>query len=194
MIIEILGFIGTFVFAVSGAQRGIQNRLDLFGIITVAFITACGGGIIRDTIIGEVPTIFYSNIEIAIIALATTSAILFRHETGKRVFVYSDAMGLAVFVTYGTITSLEYNLPIVGVIILGTLSGIGGGIIRDIIVNEVPMVLSTKELYAVTAIFGIIVFLIIKNFMPLETAAIIQASIIFIFRIVSFERKWSLIL
>jgi len=193
MIIEVLSIIGVFVFATSGVLIGLEKKLDPFGLVTIAFFTASGGGIIRDVILGEIPSIFSSTNAIATIIVATYFGMrIYDHKKFHKLFLYFDAMGLALFVTLGTLMSYQHGLTTFGVVFLGTLSGIGGGIIRDILVNEIPLIFTTKDLYASISIVGILLFIFLMKFDFVSTnmALLIQAFFILVFRIVAIERNW----
>ena len=135
-LIYILDLLGTFVFASTGAIRALEKRLDLFGIFVLSFITAVGGGTIRDVILGSRPFYFFDvNYSIAIL-LGMLLVIFIRNEVKRyqQILVYLDALGLGTFSVIGSIKAIESSIPDVGVLISGLITGIGGGIIRDILV------------------------------------------------------------
>lgn len=166
IILLIMEWIGTVSFATSGALVAIRHNLDLFGVMTVGAITAVGGGIIRDLLIGNVPPkIFYNPlvllVAVAISVIVFLIAYVFRNKFNKlsekidTINVLFDALGLAAFsiagVEVASTTLAEENvlLPI----ITGVLTGVGGGVIRDVLVNEKPYIL-TKHIYAVVSVLG----------------------------------------
>ena len=162
----IMEWIGTISFATSGSIVAIRHGLDLFGVVTVGSITAVGGGIIRDTMIGNIPPKIFSNPVILIVAALTSLfvfliAYFYRRKFKKlseqidTVNIFFDALGLAAFSITGVETtclaSLEDNVILV--IIMGVITGVGGGVLRDLLVNEKPYIL-TKHIYAVVSVLG----------------------------------------
>ncbi len=152
-----LDLTGTFVFAVNGALTGLEAaRLDIVGMLTLGMVTAVGGGIIRDVLIGAVPPAAFSYWPY--LAVAAGGALLAFFFSGKlRQFTLSidllDAAGLSLFCVTGATKSLQYGLGAVSAIILGAITGVGGGTIRDVLVRRVPTVL-TSGLYAIPALVG----------------------------------------
>lgn len=155
-IIEMLDIVGNVVFALSGATLGAQRGLDLFGVLVLAFITAVSGGIMRDVLIGVVPPNAIASWHA--LALSVTSGLLairFRALIGRlqlpvQVF---DAAGLGMFAVSGTQQALTHGLTPLMAAVLGMISGIGGGMVRDILTARIPIVL-TSEIYAVAALAG----------------------------------------
>lgn len=162
----ICNYVGTLAFAVSGAVKGFKKRLDIFGITLLACITAVGGGIIRDTMVGKVPVALiqpgalYLSIVVAI--LLYLFVIHQKQEQPKekqfyllltRINLTFDAIGLAAFALIGASTGVDLQLNPMTSGILAVLTGVGGGIIRDLLVNETPIVLK-EDVYAVLALFS----------------------------------------
>ncbi|MGY0504655.1 trimeric intracellular cation channel family protein [Luteimonas sp. e5] len=151
-----LDLIGTFVFALSGAMLAVRHRLDLFGVLVLAFATASAGGIMRDVLIGATPPAALSNWRYAAIWLLAGGlgfAFSTRLEKFDQPVRILDAMGLAVFAVAGTGKALDAGIDPWMAPALGMLSGIGGGMLRDMLLNQVPLVLRS-ELYAVAALAG----------------------------------------
>ncbi|RYZ69828.1 MAG: trimeric intracellular cation channel family protein, partial [Lysobacteraceae bacterium] len=152
----ILDLIGTFVFALSGATLAVRRRLDLFGVLVVSFAAATAGGISRDVLIGATPVAALSDWRYPAISLAAGAITFFwaplieRLQYPVRMF---DAMGLALFAVAGTQKALAFGLTPPMAAAMGMLTGIGGGIARDILLARVPLVLQA-ELYAVAALAG----------------------------------------
>ncbi|MCX8029264.1 MAG: TRIC cation channel family protein [Brevinematales bacterium] len=169
---------GTFVFSATGAIRGIEKKLDLFGIFVVSFLTAVGGGTIRDIIINKIPFYFYDLNYTVFILLGMVSVIVFRNvvERYRSILVYLDAIGLGVFSVIGAEKGMTSNLPEVGVIIVGLITGIGGGILRDVLVKEIPFVLE-KEIYATASILGLVLFVLLVKFSTIPFIFIVWISI-----------------
>src|SRR5215831_6123599 len=147
---------GTFVFALSGATSGVKHRLDLFGVLVLCFAAGNSGGIARDVMIGAAPPVAISDwryIAVSILAgLITFYWYRIINLLSSPVLMF-DAAGLALFAVSGASKALAFDVGPVGAILLGMLTGIGGGIVRDVLVREIPTVLRT-ELYAVAALIG----------------------------------------
>lgn len=149
-----LDLVGTFVFALSGAAAGVKNRFDLFGLMVLAFATGNAGGITRDLLIGAVPPAALTNLQYLWISIFAALVVFFWYRKidvqGKLVLCL-DAAGLALFAVTGTEKALAAGLNPVMAALLGMLTGIGGGMIRDVLVNQTPVVLQS-DLYAVAAL------------------------------------------
>ena len=207
----VLDLLGTFVFALSGAAAGVKHRLDLFGVLVVAFAAANAGGITRDLLIGAVPPAGISDwryITISAAAglltfawtwsrapatLAARIAAWPRIVGGLTHFVLVlDAAGLALFAVTGALKALAYHLAPVAAVLLGVMTGVGGGVLRDLLVTEVPTVLRA-ELYAVAALAGAAV-VVIGRALGLSTpvVGIAGALLCFALRILAIQRGWRL--
>ena len=192
---EFLDSLGTLVFAISGALTAIYKKLDLFGVYCIAFVTALGGGTIRDVMIGRTPVGWMQDMNyIYIITIGFLLSIIFNRYLDKlriSMFLF-DSIGLGVFTLIGLEKGIEYGLNPLICVILGTLTATFGGVIRDILCNEIP-VLFRKEIYATLCIAGGILFFILKglefdkNFISLAVTIFIIGS-----RLVAFKYNWSL--
>ncbi|MGC8766299.1 MAG: trimeric intracellular cation channel family protein [Brevinematia bacterium] len=193
--IYIFDLIGTLVFSATGTIRGIEKKLDIFGIFVISFLTAVGGGTIRDIILNQIPFYFFDiNYTVAII-LGMLLVILFKDLIKKynSILIFLDALGLGVFSIIGATKALNYNLPDIGIVISGLITGIGGGILRDVLIKEIPFVLE-KEIYATASIIGIFLFLILEKSFNVESELNTWISIILIttIRVVSYKLKVNL--
>lgn len=174
IILLIMEWIGTISFATSGSLVAIRHNLDLFGVVTVGTITAVGGGIMRDVIIGNVPPKIFSNTLIIIVAVVTSLVVfliayLYRKkfnqlsESIDTVNIFFDALGLAAFSITGVevacMAALKENIILV--IIMGVITGVGGGVLRDVLVNEKPYIL-TKHIYAVVSVLGCCIYYLLS--------------------------------
>jgi len=152
----ILDLAGTFVFALSGGVSGVKHRLDIFGVLVLSFAAANAGGIARDVMIGATPVAALSDWRYVAVSLAagllTFYCYSFIDRLSGSVLIF-DAAGLALFAVTGTTKALAYDLDSVAAALLGMLTGIGGGMTRDILIAEVPVVLRA-DLYAVAALAG----------------------------------------
>lgn len=151
-----IDFIGTFAFAISGATAGARKGLDLFGVLVLAFAAATAGGIARDTMLGATPPV--ALVDGRYLAVSALAGLLtfYRYDTIERLrnpVQLFDAIGLGLFAVIGAGKALAYGVGPVGAVMLGVLTGIGGGIVRDVLVMQVPGVLQ-RELYAVAALLG----------------------------------------
>lgn len=152
-IVFIVEMIGTAAFATSGALAASRKNMDIFGFCVLALMPAVGGGTLRDLIIGRTPVFWVADTRYVIVALVAAIVVFFgAYRPGSRVrlLIWSDAIGLSLFAALGTEISLSYNAGPLVAIMLGVATGVAGGMIRDIIVNEIPLVL-TKEIYATAA-------------------------------------------
>jgi uncharacterized membrane protein YeiH len=156
LLVLILDLGGTFVFALSGATAGVRRRLDLFGVLVLSFVAANSGGIVRDVLMGAVPPAAISDWRylgasvLAGLATFLWAPTIERLNNPVRLF---DAAGLALFAVVGANKALAFGLNPIMAALLGMLSGIGGGIVRDVLLAEVPLVLRA-DLYAVAALAG----------------------------------------
>ncbi|MCS7180027.1 MAG: trimeric intracellular cation channel family protein [bacterium] len=192
---QILNIIGLITFSFSGAIKGIQKKFDLFGIIVLGSITALGGGIIRDILVNKIPKMLNEPLYIGFSILGVLVAIILRKKTTpiiENFFLLSDAIGLSSFTSTGCIIAYENNLGLIGIILLGLLTAIGGGIIRDLLAGDVPIVLC-KEFYASCSILGCFTFYfsIINGISP-SISGIICVFIVFFTRLMAIKFKWHL--
>jgi uncharacterized membrane protein YeiH len=186
---------GTFVFALSGAAAGVKHRLDIFGVLVLSFVAANFGGVARDVLIGAVPPAAISDwryIAVSVLAGMVTFywySATRRHHTPVLVL---DAVGLSLFAVVGTQKALAYHLGPVAAPVLGMLTGIGGGLVRDVLVSDVPVVFRT-EIYAVAALAGAVVVVIGEMWhFPSAPVALFGAFLCFGLRMISIRRGWQL--
>lgn len=193
-----LDLLGTFVFALSGGAAAVKERLDLFGVLVLSFAAASAGGIMRDLLIGAVPPAAISDWRYLGASLLAGSIIFFWVPRSERLrklhnlVLIFDAAGLALFAVTGTQKALGYGLNPVMAALLGMLTGIGGGMLRDVLVAQVPIVLRA-ELYAVAALAGAVVVVVghVLNFPPAMTA-IAGAVLCLGIRLIAIRRGWRL--
>jgi uncharacterized membrane protein YeiH len=186
---------GTFVFALSGATAGVKHRLDLFGVLVLSFAAGNSGGIARDVMIGAVPPAAISDwryIAVSILAgLVTFYWYRIINRLSSPVLVF-DAAGLALFAVAGAGKALAFHAGPVAATLLGMLTGIGGGMVRDVLVREIPTVLRT-ELYAVAALIGAAVVVTGRMLhLPSAAAAAAGAVLCFGLRLMAMRRGWQL--
>ncbi len=154
-LILVLNLVGTFVFGISGGLAAVRARLDLFGVVVLAAVVALAGGIVRDLLIGVPPATFRDWRYLVVVAVAGLACYFARPviERGRRSVLIFDAAGLGLFCVTGATKALDYGLGPAQAVLLGAITGIGGGMLRDVLLREVPTVLR-HELYAVPALLG----------------------------------------
>lgn len=151
-----LDLIGTAAFAASGASIGVYKRLDLFGVSVVGITTGIGGGIVRDLLLGVHPPFSLDRWPNITVALVFSLAVFLFHPAVSRIkngVLVLDALGMGVFATTGAATALQYDVKWWAAIFIGGTTAIGGGVLRDVLVNELPLLLH-KDLYATPALVG----------------------------------------
>ena len=198
MSLLLLGFdlLGTFVFALSGGVLAVRHRLDLFGVLVLACVTAVTGGIVRDLLIGAVPPASLADwryLSVAMLAGLVTfrwHALIERLRSPVLMF---DAAGLALYAVLGTGKALAFGLSPFAATLLGIMSGIGGGIARDLLVARTPVVLQQTELYAVAAMVGGGIVAIAHALdWPQAPAMVVGALLCFGLRFMAIRRGWRL--
>jgi uncharacterized membrane protein YeiH len=194
----VLDLIGTFVFALSGAVAGVKQRLDLFGVLVLSFAAGTAGGIMRDLLIGAVPPGSISDWRYLAASLTAGLVVFFSYPLSKRLpdlsnrILIFDAAGLALFAVVGTQKALGYSLNPLMAALLGVLSGIGGGMLRDVLIAQIPTVLRA-ELYAVAALGGAVVVVVGQELnLPPTATALGGAALCFGIRLIAIRRGWSL--
>ena len=190
-----LDLIGTFVFALSGASAGVRRRLDLFGILVLSFVAGNVGGITRDLMIGAVPPAAISDwryLAVSLLAGAVTFYWFSGIDRMRISVLVFDGAGLALFAVSGTQKALAFGLNPVMAALLGMLTGIGGGMARDVLLAEIPTVLRA-DLYAVAALAGAAVVVIGSLLhLPSTAATIVGAALCFGLRVMAIQRGWQL--
>ncbi|WP_109434544.1 MULTISPECIES: trimeric intracellular cation channel family protein [Aquimarina] len=162
---DVLDILGTVAFAISGALSAMNRRFDLFGIFIIAFVTAIGGGTIRDILIGNTPVSWMQNITtMYLISGVTIFSIIFRNKLDylKGSLFLFDTIGLGIFTITGVETGINAGLEPIVSIALGATTGCFGGVIRDILCNEIPVIFR-KEIYATASIAGGICFMVLYS-------------------------------
>ncbi|MBN1532788.1 MAG: trimeric intracellular cation channel family protein [Spirochaetes bacterium] len=194
-LIYILDIIGTFVFSLTGSILGVRKRLDLFGIIIVGFVTAVGGGTVRDLLLGDTPVFWFRDINYFVAASAgavLTFCFARRIARINGLLMLFDALGIGVFTLIGLKKGLAYQLAPVFAVLMGVATAVAGGIIRDMLCGEVPLVLR-KEIYATACIAGGIVYLLLDMAGAGDAAATVASiAVIVAIRLVSLRLKLSL--
>jgi uncharacterized membrane protein YeiH len=190
-----LDLLGIFVFAISGAASGVKNRLDVFGVNVLAFVAANAGGLLRDLLIGAVPPAAIIDWRYGAASLIAGVATFLWYPNVQRlqhIVVLFDAAGLAIFAVSGTQKALAYGVSPLVAPLLGMLTGVGGGMVRDLLVNEIPVVLRA-DLYALAALAGasVVVAGHLLDWAP-AAATITGAILCFAMRLVAIRFGWNL--
>jgi uncharacterized membrane protein YeiH len=186
---------GTFVFGISGAVAGVRNRLDMFGVLVLSYVAGNAGGITRDLLIGSVPPSAVADWRYAVVSLVAGVAVFWRPRTIRRLrdaVLVSDAAGLALFAVSGTAKALAFGVNPLTAIFLGMITGIGGGMLREILVAEIPTVFRS-ELYAVAALAGAGV-VVAGRLLGLPSTLVVIAGALLCFgvRLAALRRGWGL--
>lgn len=194
MITSILEIIGTIAFSVSGAVVGIRKKMDILGVVTLGIITAVGGGILRDIIIGVVPPTAFCDPIYALIAIAVALLAFFPFISKKInldhfIWVLADSIGLGAFTMIGVSTGTAFENLFLEVF-LGVLTGVGGGVIRDICSGDLPMIF-IKHFYACPCIIGAVICAVLNRYDP-DLAIVVGFAVILILRLLAAKFKWHL--
>jgi uncharacterized membrane protein YeiH len=190
-----LDLVATFVFALSGAAVGVKRRLDLFGVLVLAFVASTSGGIVRDITIGATPPASLSDWRyIAVACLAGLIVFAWNPivERLRKAILLFDAAGLALFAVSGAQKALAFDMEPFAAVLLGALTGIGGGVVRDVLVNEIPTVLRA-EIYALAALAGAGVVVVGDQLgLPPTMMTLAGAALCFLLRTTALWRRWRL--
>lgn len=191
-LLKLIDILGTITFAISGVFAAMQKRLDIFGILIISFITSIGGGTLRDVLLGDLPVKWMRDIETpAIILVSAVCAILFRHiikNFQQTLFIF-DSLGLGFFTVLGIQKGIKFDLNPAICVVLGTITGCFGGVIRDILLNNIPLIFR-REIYATACILGgIIYFILYGTSFPKEWLDVTVMLVVFMIRFLAVRYK-----
>ncbi|MDR0743098.1 MAG: trimeric intracellular cation channel family protein, partial [Tannerella sp.] len=192
--VKVIEFIGTIAFAISGVRLAAAKEFDWFGALVVGFVTAIGGGTVRDLLLDVTPFWMLNPIYLICSVTGLMIVIIFSKKLVRldTPFFIFDTIGLALFVVVGIEKSIRLNYPFWVAIAMGTITGIVGGIIRDIFIHEIPLVFR-KEIYALACIFGGIIYWICYRMDFSNVVCEITASVaIFMVRVLAVKYQWGL--
>lgn len=203
--IFIMDIIGTIAFAISGAMVAIEKRMDIFGVNILAITTATGGGVIRDLLIGRTPPVMFSNPMYVFIAIITANVVFgvlyfYRKRIGKgfvsvyeKILFWCDALGLAAFTVDGVDAGMQtgYADNWFLLVFLGTMTGVGGGVIRDMMASQMPYIF-VKHIYACASILGALAAVLLWNVCGQNMAMMIGFVITLTIRALAAHYKWNL--
>ena len=192
---EAIEILGTISFAISGSFAAMQRRLDPFGVLIIAFVTSIGGGTVRDLLLGDTPVAWMRDVNYCLLILLSAIATIFFKTHIKKfkvtLFLF-DSMGLGLFTILGVQKGISFGLSPGICIALGTITGCFGGIIRDTLLNTIPLIFR-KEVYATACILGgLLYFLLLYFNLKEDIAKVVVIAVIFAFRIVVVRYKLTL--
>lgn len=190
-----LDLLGTAAFAASGALAGIRRNMDLFGVLVLGLVTATGGGTLRDLLLGDLPPFILKDETYIYLAGIVALAVFATHRWKGWLadsMQFFDALGLGTFVVIGTSKALSFELGLLGSIGMGVMTATAGGVIRDVLANEIPLILR-REIYASACIAGALLLVILKNIgLPSAPVALLAAITVIIIRLIAIRRNWAL--
>jgi uncharacterized membrane protein YeiH len=194
-VLQFLQYAGVAVFAVSGALAAGRKNLDLLGVVVIATVTAIGGGTLRDLLLDRHPVFWiaepgYLYVTLAAALLAVPYTRLFRPP--DRSLAYADALGLALFTISGAQIAERLGLPAIIVVLMGALTGVAGGVLRDVLTAEIPLILRRGRFYATAAIAGIVLYLLLQLAVDRTLAALGGMVAIVVLRVAAIH--WDLTL
>lgn len=193
-LVDVIEFLGTFAFAISGVRMASTKNFDLFGAFTIGFITAIGGGTIRDLFIGVTPFWMANPIYLWATLLALLFVLLFKSKVVKLQYTFFlfDSIGLGLFVVVGAEKTLSMGFAPWVAVIMGTITGSFGGMLRDVLITQIPLIFR-KEIYAFACVIGAIFFTIAYALkMNLALNELLTATIVILIRILAVKFHWHL--
>jgi uncharacterized membrane protein YeiH len=194
-LIQFVDILGVFVFAISGALVAIQKRMDILGMLVLAVVTAVGGGTLRSILIGDTPVPFLQNPSYLIACIGATLIVFYFHRLLKKLdrpIIIFDAVGLGLFMGLGMTIALERGLPIWASLLLGIITASFGGVIRDILSAEIPLIFR-KEFYASACLIGGLFYLALSHYQVNHEVLIVASTLtVFIVRMLGIHYNWSL--
>ena len=194
---EIAEYIGIIAFVISGFFVAVRSKLDFLGVLISVFLTALGGGILRDIAVDKTPYTFTHNTPALIIITVMVLFILLKFHKrdsieNRPLFIVSDSIGLISFSITGALIAIEQELNLTGVLALSFVTAVGGGIIRDIIINEIPFVFKTGFYGTISLLVGLSLYLLnlvdMMHFYPIAIVFILGVAL----RVLAYYKKWSI--
>ncbi|HIJ94938.1 MAG TPA: trimeric intracellular cation channel family protein [Desulfuromonadales bacterium] len=189
-----LDLLGTAAFAASGAWAGVRRDMDLFGVVLLGLVTANGGGTVRDLLLGAPPFILKNETYLYLSLMVSLLVFVFHHkmEFLQHPLQYFDAVGLGTFVVIGTGKAITYQIGFFGSVMMGVMTATAGGMIRDVLSNQVPLVLQ-REVYASACIAGgILLYLLHLTTFPESWALVVAALTVIAVRLLAIQKGWAL--
>lgn len=190
-----LDLLGTAAFAASGALAGMRRGMDLFGVLVLGLVTATGGGTLRDLMLGDTPPFIFKDETYLYLSIAVSLAVFtFRGSMHmlQHPLLYFDAVGLGTFVVIGTGKALDFQMGFIGSVMMGVMTATAGGMMRDVLSTQVPLVLQ-REVYASAALAGgALFYLLHHNGVPHNWVLLISAVTVIVLRLLAIHYNWSL--
>ena len=196
-IIEVAEIIGILSFSLSGFFIAVSSKLDILGVFIASFLTALGGGVIRDVLVGRELYAFSNNLASILVISVVTTAILFKLQRFSNMekspyFMVADTLGLVSFAISGALIGVEAEFNFFGVILLSLITAVGGGVLRDMLINKIPMIL-VSEFYGTVAIFvGVLIYALglieMLNFLTIMNVFFVGVAL----RFIAFYKDWHL--
>lgn len=190
-----LDLTGTAAFAASGAWVAVRRRMDLFGVLVLGLVTAVGGGTLRDLLVGALPPFSLQNEIYLYLSIAASLAVFAgrnRFPAVERPLLILDAVGLGTFAVIGTTKALDFGLGFLGAALMGVMTCTAGGVMRDVLANQVPLILR-KEVYASACLAGSLLLVLLEHLgAPRPTAALLAATTVITIRLLAIHFNWSL--
>ena len=202
VLFSIFELLGTVAFAVSGAMEGVRHRMDLFGVTLLGLVTAIGGGVLRDLVIGQIPPKVFRDSRCAVLAILVALAVFIILKLTQerkpralarlrdRLYFLSDTLGLAAFTVLG-IESAGPGRNTGLLLFVGMITGVGGGVLRDILAGSVPSILR-KHIYAVASLAGALADVLLMHILPAEIAMLAGFGVVVLIRLAAAHYKWNL--
>lgn len=193
-LITAIDYTGTFVFAISGVVAGSDRKFDFFGVFILGFVTAVGGGTLRDVMIGSTPVGWMLDINYVLIVLAAVLICYLALPVLRRLrrgFFLFDTLGIGLFTILGLEKTLALGLSPVIAVMMGVVSAVFGGITRDVLANRTPLIFR-KEIYAFACLAGALAYLVATEFAPREVAIGVSILLVIVIRLLAIRYSWSL--
>ena len=194
-LLYIFDLIGTAAFAISGALAGIHRQMDLLGVLVLGIVTAIGGGTLRDILLGDTPPFCLKNETYLYVSISCALLTFFAHHILHRysnALLYFDAVGLGTFVVIGTEKALNFNTGFIGAVTMGVMTATAGGVVRDMLSNQVPLILR-KEIYASACLAGGVLFYLLDLLhWPRPAVMLLAAALVVGLRLLAIRHNWAL--
>lgn len=190
-----LDMLGTAAFAASGALAGVRRSMDLFGVLVLGLVTATGGGTLRDLLMGDTPPFVFRDERYIYLSVGVSLAVFLLHrhlDVVANPLIYLDAVGLGTFVVIGASKALEFKFGFFGTVMMGVMTATAGGMVRDLLSSQVPMVLQ-REVYASACIAGAaLLYLLDRTSLPATWSLLAAAVTVTVIRLLAIRYNWSL--
>jgi len=194
-ILYTLDLIGTAAFAASGAWAGVRRDMDLFGVLVLGLVTAIGGGTLRDVLLGDFPPFCLKDQTYLYLSLLVALLVFFLHPLMQRInypLQIFDAVGLGTFVVIGTSKGLQFNLGFLGSVIMGVMTATAGGVVRDILSNQVPLILRREVYASACMVGGALLVLLHASPIPKPLSLLLAAASVTTLRLLAIRHNWAL--